>query len=32
MSFGSVVSLGVGLNSEGFDMSGNVLLMVSGVM
>ena len=30
--FGSVVSLGVGLNSEGFDMSGNVLLLVSGVV
>ena len=26
MSFGSVVSLGVGINNEGFDMLGNVLL------
>ena len=31
--FGSVLSLGVGLNSEGYDMLGNVLLLlVSGVM
>ena len=30
--FGSEVSLGMGLNNEGFDMLGNVLLQVSGVM
>ena len=30
--FGSVVSLGVGLNNEGFDMLENVLLLVFGVM
>ena len=30
--FGSGVSLVVGLNNEGFDMLGNVLLLVSGVM
>ena len=30
--FGSVVSFGVGLNNEGFDMFGNVLLLVSAVM
>ena len=30
--FSSVVSSGVGLNNEGFDMLGNVLLLVSGVM
>ena len=29
---GSVVSLDVWLNNEGFDMLGNVLLLVSGVM
>ena len=32
MSFGSVISLGVALNNEGYDMLGNVLLLVSGIM
>ena len=30
--FGLVVPLDVGLNNEGFDMLGNVLLLVSGVI
>ena len=30
--FGPVVSLGVGINNEDFDMLGNVLLLASGVM
>ena len=30
--FGSVISLGVGLNNEGFDTLGNVLFRVSGVI
>ena len=30
--FGSVVSFGMGINNEGFDMLGNVFLLVSGVM